>query len=772
MSPRLLLRPYTITPMTGRSYPALKMQLRVERRPAYYAFNVGLPMATLSLMASLIFLVPLDEGGVRLDLAFALMLTCVTYKSGVISHVLPAVAYQSTPSATGTSTRLRSNLVRSVLVTPTKVSEAKPMTASRSLFAHCMGVATTDSRPCARLVACHRREVVLYWPVDNATGAARRIDRRGGAKHEPRGRRAARRQRGAIARDLMAPRRLAWALALATLAGARAAPLWRPWPRQPRQRGELGARKGALADDLSMRITSVGIASSVVPQAVVVRAAHASGIFSDPPAKGALKNLTVTIDDWYRDNGYVLARVDNRKPVRNGFLLLIPSEPRVAEEPVEMHFYAPASADAPVDNDASAPAEGRAALGQACARGELARVRGKMRAKVVADALGLRARESFRLTQARRDALSQCGAFDKFAATWRTRDADDGVAEVSLRAEAIEAANVRSIRASLVPTGTPPTSAAAAGEMPIGAALTLADANWRGANQRLSLSLRRAATAPADFSIRLTDPRIGRRFSTDGALTAVPRAGADGGPDVSASASLSAPLSDGGARATAGLSARLVRSDDADDDGQTPVVVSWRARSGGALRDRPRGEIAIDRSLPLGERCPNFWSLTATARTDGLVGPSARAELSRAMSGAPSPRGSRDIRYVARARAAWSGGEKPTSRVDGLSDGVVRGYDSTELGSDSRAVAGTLELVVPLTTDSNANSVALFADAGARARVHHATPDGTDGASAWRRAGGWAAGASGGCGVRLGSVRVDAAWNVRGERRMHIGLVA
>ena len=93
MSPRLLLRPYTITPMTGRSYPALKMQLRVERRPAYYAFNVGLPMATLSLMASLIFLVPLDEGGVRLDLAFALMLTCVTYKSGVISHVLPAVAY-------------------------------------------------------------------------------------------------------------------------------------------------------------------------------------------------------------------------------------------------------------------------------------------------------------------------------------------------------------------------------------------------------------------------------------------------------------------------------------------------------------------------------------------------------------------------------------------------------------------------------------------------------------------------------------------------------
>lgn len=82
----------SIQPMAGRSYPGLKVAAHVERRPMYYFFNVVLPMSTLSLMSNLIFLVPLVDGGSRLEISFGLMLSCVTYKF-VINDILPTIAY-------------------------------------------------------------------------------------------------------------------------------------------------------------------------------------------------------------------------------------------------------------------------------------------------------------------------------------------------------------------------------------------------------------------------------------------------------------------------------------------------------------------------------------------------------------------------------------------------------------------------------------------------------------------------------------------------------
>ena len=68
-----------------------------------------------------------------------------------------------------------------------------------------------------------------------------------------------------------------------------------------------------------------------------------------------MQNLTDDIDGWYRDNGYVFARVASRKPVRKGVLLFEAHEPRVADEPVEMRFYAAAPAGAPAADAADAP---------------------------------------------------------------------------------------------------------------------------------------------------------------------------------------------------------------------------------------------------------------------------------------------------------------------------------------------------------------------------------------------------------------------------------
>lgn len=92
LRPNLDLAPTTVQPMAGRSYPGLKISAHVERRPMYYAFNVVLPMATLAIMSNLIFLVPLSEGGDRLQISFGLMLSCVTYKF-IINDILPTIAY-------------------------------------------------------------------------------------------------------------------------------------------------------------------------------------------------------------------------------------------------------------------------------------------------------------------------------------------------------------------------------------------------------------------------------------------------------------------------------------------------------------------------------------------------------------------------------------------------------------------------------------------------------------------------------------------------------
>ena len=86
-------------------------------------------------------------------------------------------------------------------------------------------------------------------------------------------------------------------------------------------------------------------------------AARASGIHDKQPPPDAPARLVAGINAWYQRNGYVFARVTARSPVAAGRLRLVVSEPKVAMNPVNMTYYAPASDPKSVDSAAVGTAD-------------------------------------------------------------------------------------------------------------------------------------------------------------------------------------------------------------------------------------------------------------------------------------------------------------------------------------------------------------------------------------------------------------------------------
>ena len=107
-----------------------------------------------------------------------------------------------------------------------------------------------------------------------------------------------------------------------------------------RQSGPL-----TLRGDLSDGVHTVKLSSAIVPRDVVRMAAQRSGVLTKGggvPSAAAVSAFAQRINAWYRENGYVLARVQGCRPVAAGRLELEAFEPRVARQPVRIEFYAPA----------------------------------------------------------------------------------------------------------------------------------------------------------------------------------------------------------------------------------------------------------------------------------------------------------------------------------------------------------------------------------------------------------------------------------------------
>ena len=127
-----------------------------------------------------------------------------------------------------------------------------------------------------------------------------------------------------------------------------------------RQTGPL-----ALRGDLSDGVHTIKLNSAIVPKDVVRMAAQRSGVLTKGggvPSAAAVSAFAQRINAWYRENGYVLARVQGCRPIAAGRLELEAFEPRVARQPVRIEFYAPAVEE-------EAPAEPAAAASTASPRG-------------------------------------------------------------------------------------------------------------------------------------------------------------------------------------------------------------------------------------------------------------------------------------------------------------------------------------------------------------------------------------------------------------------
>ena len=123
---------------------------------------------------------------------------------------------------------------------------------------------------------------------------------------------------------------------------------WSPTPAVGRKAPPARSGGGSLdlnvnSDDLSAPVRSISINSAVLPQRVLRAAARQSGIHDRDPPADATSNLAAYINTWYRNNGYVFARVTARSPVRNGRLMIVVSEPLVSAEPVSLAFYTSAN---------------------------------------------------------------------------------------------------------------------------------------------------------------------------------------------------------------------------------------------------------------------------------------------------------------------------------------------------------------------------------------------------------------------------------------------
>lgn len=145
-----------------------------------------------------------------------------------------------------------------------------------------------------------------------------------------------------------------------------------------------GVRPLSQSDDLSAGIKKVAIdGTRLIPPSALREAAVASGIHSKSVPADAPVQLAARLNLWYRRNGYLFSRVVARGPVRNGRLQFVVSEPKIANPPVAMQYFAAsendraptaAASDAPVPTPPS-----RAIVMQRRAAARLALVNSQLR---------------------------------------------------------------------------------------------------------------------------------------------------------------------------------------------------------------------------------------------------------------------------------------------------------------------------------------------------------------------------------------------------------
>ena len=96
---RVLVEPETNKPMPETSYPALRVSTLVVRRPVYFYINVIVPMASLTLLAHLQFMLPGEREGTnvtfRICYTVTILLTTATYKLFIASALPIGLAYMT-----------------------------------------------------------------------------------------------------------------------------------------------------------------------------------------------------------------------------------------------------------------------------------------------------------------------------------------------------------------------------------------------------------------------------------------------------------------------------------------------------------------------------------------------------------------------------------------------------------------------------------------------------------------------------------------------------
>ena len=82
--------------------------------------------------------------------------------------------------------------------------------------------------------------------------------------------------------------------------------------------------------------------SSVMPREVVESAARASGVYVHGASPARLGVIVRRLNDWYKRNGFVVARVPAEARVStDGELVFETIEPSVCDTPVQIEFFSP-----------------------------------------------------------------------------------------------------------------------------------------------------------------------------------------------------------------------------------------------------------------------------------------------------------------------------------------------------------------------------------------------------------------------------------------------
>ena len=78
----------------GKTYPIVKFQAQVHRKPNYFFWNVVAPMNCFVIMSAQSFALPLENMGQRLSISMTMILTATAYKF-VVGNMIPDISYNT-----------------------------------------------------------------------------------------------------------------------------------------------------------------------------------------------------------------------------------------------------------------------------------------------------------------------------------------------------------------------------------------------------------------------------------------------------------------------------------------------------------------------------------------------------------------------------------------------------------------------------------------------------------------------------------------------------